>query len=488
LLFTKGKKMRYVNTKFFCFRLRAFIAVYACAAFACAAVVRANDNSNDTLTFARAADMALAASADLRQARASLSIREGIWRWGMRSYFPQISLSVSENDRLQKIGADSFFKNYGVSLEQLLWDGGRISMSRKHERLELNLLSVGLNRMAVEIADQALSAYRKVLSARKILEIRNASLVVLEEQRRILNEEVSLGLALSVDLAGADINLSSAKLDIISLQIDLAETERQFAEILGLQSLPVLSEKVDINRSVILPASAAAGSLARERNPDLIDARFSITKKQEEVKYASNSWIPNLRLTGNFGLTGQRYPLTHFNWSVGINVDFSSPWFQNRAGVQAGLEFPRDRTATIQNNLGLLPDPASGFGIKQAQLALVLEREKYNILFERIGRVAANAVEKCALAEKKRILSIEAVRLGAERCRIEEIRQGLGYITRLELMETLIEQTQREISAVQAAISLLEAERELERFLDLRPGELAMFAASTRTSSQRRDL
>jgi hypothetical protein len=55
-------------------------------------------------------------------------------------------------------------------------------------------------------------------------------------------------------------------------------------------------------------------------------------------------------------------------------------------------------------------------------------------------------------------------------------------------METLIEQTQREISAVQAAISLLEAERELERFLDLRPGELAMFAASTRTSSQRRDL
>jgi len=475
--------MRNVTEKLFCLRLCVFIAAYLCASF-----VFANDNSHDSLTFAQAADLALASSADLRQARTSFFLREGMWKWGLRSYFPQINLSMSENDRLQEIGADSFLKNYSVSLEQLLWDGGRTSMSRKLERLELNLLSGGLNRMALEIVDQTLSAYRNVLSSRAILEIRNASLVVLEEQRRILNEEVLLGLALPVDLAGADINLSSAKLDIISLQIDLAETERQFAEILGLRSLPVLSEKVDINRSIILPSSAAAGTLARERNPDLVDARFSITKKQEEVKYASNSWIPSLKLTGNFGLTGQNYPLTRFNWSLGINVDFSSPWFQNRASAQAGLEFPHDRTALVQNNLSLLPDPASAFGIKQAQLALSLEREKYNSLFERIGRVAANAVEKCVLAEQKRVLSIEAERLGAERCRIEEIRLELGQITRLELMQILIEQTQKEISVVQAAVSLLEAERELERFLDLRPGELAMFAASTGTSSQRRDL
>jgi outer membrane protein TolC len=320
------------------------------------------------------------------------------------------------------------------------------------------------------------------------LEIRNAALVVLNEQRRILNEEVLLGLALPVDLAGADINLSSAKLDIISLELDLAETERLFAEILGLDSLPVLSEKVDINLSIALPSASVAGSLARERNPDMIDARFSITKKQAEVKFASNSWIPSLRLAGNFGLTGQRYPLTRYNWSVGINIDLSGPWLQNRTGAQAGWEPPYDRTALVQNNLSLLPDPASSFGVKQARLALALEQEKYNTLFDRIGRIASNAVEKCALAEQKRILSIEAIKLGAEKCRIEEIRLGLGHITRLELMETLIGQTQREISAVQAAISLLEAERELERFLDLRPGELAKLAASARTSSQRREL
>ena len=478
--------MSKITVKLFCFCL------CLSASFVCSAAY-AKDGDHGALTFAQAADLALASSAELRQARYSLYLRTGMWKWGLRSFFPQINLSVSENDRLQEIGADSFIKNYGVSVEQLLWDGGRTSMSRKLEKMELNLLSGGLNRMSAEIADRALSAYRTVLSSREILEIRKSALVVLEEQRRILNEEVLLGLALAVDLAGADINLSSAKLDILSLQIDLADTERQFAEILGLDSLPALSEKIDINRSAVFPAPAAVSSLAKERNPDLTDARFSIFKKHTELKYASNSWIPSLRLTGNFTLTGQRYPLTRYNWSVGINVDFSGPWFQNRTGAQAGWESPHDRTALVQNNLSLSPDPSFAFGIKQARFALAFENEKYGDMINKIGRVAANAVEKCALAEKKRVLSLEAVKLGADKCRIEEIRLKLGQITRLELMEKLIEQTQKEISAVQAAITLLEAERELERFLDLKPGELAHFAelksgASVNKSSKRRDL
>jgi len=442
----------------------------------------ANDNVR-ALTFAEAADMAIASSADLRHAYASQALMEKAWRWGIRSYFPRLSLSFSENDRLQQIGPDSFMKNYGLNLDQLIWDGGRTRMSRKLERTELNLSSARLERTASEIAESGIAAYRNVLSSRAILEIRMKALVVLEEQRRILNEEVQLGLALPVDLANADINLADAKLNIYSLQLDLTEMERQFIELLGLDALPVLTEEVDINRSITLPVAAAAAALARERNPDLIEARFSITKKQAEVKYVSSSWIPTLRLAGNFGLSGQRYPLTHYNWSLGINIEFSGPWFQNRSGAQAGWEPPYDRTAMTQNSFTPLPDPAAAIGKKQAKLALALEQEKYNTTLERIGRIAATAIEKCALAEQKRILSLEAIKLGAERCRIEEIRLNLGQITRLKLMETLIEQTQREIAAIEAATALLEAERELERFLDLRPGELEVFALNTFASN-----
>jgi outer membrane protein TolC len=250
--------------------------------------------------------------------------------------------------------------------------------------------------------------------------------------------------------------------------------------------VPVLTERVDTGRSSALQlalsatASSAAAALAREQNPDLIEARHSITKRQAELAYVSNLWIPALRLTANAGIGGQNYPLTRFNWSLGLSIDFSSPWFQNRINVQAGWEpvfsGRGDRTAIVQNSLTPLPDPAAGFGRDQAALALALERERYNTFLERTGRLAAIAVERILFADQKRLLALEALALGEERRRVEETRLNLGQITRIRLMEILIEQTQREIAVIQAATALLEAERDLERFLDLEPGELTGFA------------
>jgi len=434
----------------------------------------------NSLTFANAAELAVAASSNLKHSRSSQALLEGAWKWGRRVYFPQMNISVSENDKLQQTGVDSFIKTYGVSLDQLVWDGGRISMSRKLEKMELNLSSVKLDRMADEIAESAIAAYRNVLSSRSILNIKKDALLVLEEQQKILKEEVSLGLALPVDLASANLSLADAKIDIYFLQLDLAEMEKQFAELLGLEVLPVLTEKVDINRSTALPAAFAAASLAREQNPGLNEMRHSIAKKQMELKYASRIWIPTLKLNGNFSLSGQYYPLTRYNWSVGFSIDFSNPWFQNRFGMNSGWERSAfnlyDKTAILQNSLTPLPDPSSSFNKKQAKLSLALEQDNFNIILDQIGRTAFNAIEKCALAEQKRLLAISAAALGNERYYIEELRLSLGHITRLKLMETLIEQTQKEIAVVEAATALLEAERELERFLDLQPGELIKIA------------
>jgi len=430
-----------------------------------------------TLTFLQAAELAVSASTDLNYALSSQRILEKTFTSGAREYFPRIGFNVSENDRLQISGPDTFMKNYGVSLDQLVFDGGRTIMSRRIEKTDLKLSSARLDRMSSDIAESAITIYRRVLSSREILEIKKTAMLILEEQLNILKEEVQLGLALSVDYANAQINFADAKLDILSLQLDLTELEKQFAELLGLITLPVLTEKVDINRSSVLPDASSAAALARKQNPDLIEAQYSIRKREAELKYLSRSWIPVFRLTGNFGLTGQQYPLTNSNWSVGINIDLNSPWIQNRFSAQTGWEPLSldlyDRTAVMQNSFTPFSDPSSRYGKKQARLSLALEREKYCTALEQTGRIASNAVEKCILAEKKRILSLEAALLGVERIRIEEIRLNLGQITRLRMMEVLIEQTQREIAAVEAATFLLEAERELERFLDLAPGELS---------------
>ena len=459
--------------------IRFFRRPVAAAAFLLLCVTAAyGAETPRSITFAQAADMAVAASADLRFEHRGQQIRESAWTLGFRSYLPRLSISAQENDRLQEIGSDSFVKNYSIGMDQLLWDGGKLSMSRKLERMELNLISARIDRMADEIAEAALSAYRSVLSARTILAIRMTALESLGEQLKILEKEVELGLALPLDLAEAELAVAEARIEIISLEFDLAEMEQQFADLLGIRTLPELEEKIDLHRAALLPSVQASISLAEENNPDLAEARFSITKRQAEYRYASRIWIPTLRLNGSFALTGQDYPLSRHSWSVGLSIDFSNPWLQNTFAVQMGMESPRDRTANMQNSAAPFPDPAASLGKRQAEMTLALEREKYALAFERTGRFAELMLEKCRLAERRRGIAVEAIDMAVKRCGLEEIRLGLGQITRLELMQAYISCTEKEIAAVESVIALMQMEREFERLLDLKPGELAAFARS----------
>jgi outer membrane protein TolC len=425
------------------------------------------------ISFADAARMAVAASEDLSHEYALRTLREKAWVWGRRVYFPRFTISAAEDDRLSEIGADSFLKNYTLNVDQLLWDGGRTAMSRKIEKAELVLLGSQLETMKGEIAEAAVRAYRNVLSTRSVLTIRESARTSLEEERSILNREVELGLALDMDLVEADITLMEAEIEIFSLRADLEEAEQQLAETLGLERLPPLGEEVDIRRSPVLPPPERVRSMAQERSPELQNAQLSIIQKEAEVKYAAYAWLPTIRLSGGFSLSGQQYPLTRANWTVGISIDFSVPFLSGKLSAAAGREPPYDRNAQTQATLSPLPEPASALNVPSAKLALALEQSKYRQTFERLGRGAVYALEKCGLMDRRRELAVESLNSAEKRLRLAELRAELGQLTRLDLMEARLEYAQREIAAVEAAMALLEAERSLERLLDLYPGELA---------------
>jgi len=438
-----------------------------------AAFLSAEESPRRSITFSDAAELAVSFSPQLRQARLQYNLKEGMWKWGLRAFIPRLGLSVSENDRVQQYGADSFLKNYNLSLEQLVFDGGRTSINRKLEKMDLELAQSEIEKMTANIEESAISAYRNVLVSREIYEIRKSALVVLEEQRRILKHEVELGLALAADLANADINIADAQIELFSIKLDLIEMEQQFADLLGLDSLPELTEKIVIYKPVSTPKPKDAGAMALEQNGDLKEAQYSIQKKQAELKYASRSWLPNLLITGGFGLRGQRYPLTNYVWSVALSVDFTGSWGQNRFNFTRGGESPDADTASVQNNAGFSPDPSIHFNKSQLKLALNYELENFKLISEQVRRMAERAVEKCKLADEKRLLAVKAVELTEDRCALETLRLNLGQITRVELMEALLDKTQKEVAMIQAAAALMEAERELEKILNLKPGELA---------------
>jgi outer membrane protein TolC len=424
------------------------------------------------LTFAEAGEMATAASIELQTELAQQTLRESAWKMGIRDFFPSITLTASEDDRVSRIGPDDFSKMYSVSVQQLLFDGGKMTSGRKIERAQILLQKDTLKNTLREVSENAIAAYRQVLQGRTELEIKRKSLVMLERQRLILNTEKELGLALESDLLEADIMLEQARIEIVNRELDQSEIEKQFAEMLGLDDLPDLAEHIEVNRVFRLPDTQAVQSEMLARNPDLVSYRLSIRQKEEEAKFASRLWIPTIKGNTSFSLTGNQYPLSHYKWSFGVTIDLSTPWIGSSTSGSYGEEAKTEKTARLSESLQLLPSPASSLSGKSAKLALKLEQNKHAVMLRHTERNAELMMEKLAFLIEKRDLSVRSKNLAFAKIQLAETRSALGHITRLDMMQMEIDYAQSEVSCVTAAVDVLTAIREIEKLLALPPGEL----------------
>lgn len=445
------------------------------------------------LTMKGAAERAVLVSPDLRGQEAQIALREGGWRLGIRAFFPKLSISASEDDRLSLVGSDSFSKTYTLSVEQLLWDGGRLGLSRRIEGAELNLSRNQIRRNTAQVGESAVEAYKSILYKRTLLTIRHATANALTIQRSILAEEVRRGLALETDLVEADITLLQAELEVRKLKIDLEEAERQLADLLGLQQLPVLSDTIDVRRPPIITrenqesVQQEARALAVQVNPDLVTQNAGIQKRQAELQTALRSWWPTLTLTGDVNLSGKAYPLTHCSWSLALIVQFSSPYLSGSLRSRAGWDPPFDRSASVQASGNLLPDPGSALTVPAARTALALEQERFRLLFDQIGRQAERAVTACVMAEDRRSLVRDQLRVAEQKKELVQIRRNLGQATALDVMKAQMEYAEQEIALVDAYAGLLQAERGLEQLLDLDPGGLRAWVLNSKRQQRKSD-
>jgi outer membrane protein TolC len=438
------------------------------------------------IDFDNAGRMAVAASTELQTQYAMLGIQQSAWKAGLRSYFPSVSFNAGEDDRLSVYSADSFQKNYSLSVEQLLFDGGQLLKSRKIEKEKISLSISQLKIAENEIYESAISSYRQILASREILEIRKRGLKSMEEQRKIMNVQYELGMSLASSLTEADINIADTKIEILNVQLELKNLESQFCELLGLNKMPLLAEKIDPLSSADLPDPFVVRSTVQSKNSELESARLSIMASEEGLKLSISSWLPTLTANGTFAVSGKEYPLTNYNWSMGLSLKFATPLLSSNLSGSYGKEGRYTTNARANASAQVLPEPARMFSVREARIALEQERSNYTTLVERTTRNAELVLEKCKYSDEKRIIALQTAELATERLKLEKLRFDLGEITGLELIEIQNELTQKEVNVVSSAIEVRNLERELERILNLQPGELTHFAKTNKNNKWRK--
>ncbi|GAB1482967.1 hypothetical protein MASR2M78_17830 [Treponema sp.] len=426
------------------------------------------------LTYTAAAEAAINSASELHYRYASKKLRTEAWRLSLRAYFPQLSISMSEDDRLSQNASDSFVKSFGLSLSQLLWDGGRTSKARSLEEAELCLLQTDIERELRNVGKAAVQAYRQVLLVRTIFQVKTAALAYLEEQRLLLGVELARGLAREIDGLEASIAVREAELERDAAALQCEEAEQMFMHLLGLQEMPVLIESIDTEEPALLFKDSRLELIdfARTSNPELKALRFSVAKKQAELRSASHSWLPTLGMSAGFRVHGDEYPLTRSSWNVALNLQFSSPLLKAGSDLGTGWEPPFDRTAQTSLNTEVLSDPASILSPKSAALALRLESNRYADALMAIGPSTLQLIRRYELAYRQREHARSVQKLASEQLRLGELNFELGRSTRADLMTSCIQLSQKQIALYEAAVALLVAQTDLESLLDLSPGGL----------------
>ncbi|MDX9898912.1 MAG: TolC family protein [Spirochaetia bacterium] len=441
----------------------------------------------ESLSVQEAASLSINNNIELKAEADSIELREVAWRLGFRSYLPGLDIDASSDERLSLYAPDSFNKTVSLSLSQVLWDGGRLATARSLEHSELGLLYAEHQRKMRTAGEEAVSAYRSVVAARARLDIKHRSLEAASVERSILKTEIDLGLAKAMDILIADLKLSGMELAISGAELELVQAEEVLAEALGLSILPALSDGLSLGRQPVCLDTTRLGDIAIARSPVLEQARQTLISRGAELRAATFSWFPTIGLKAKAQVAGTTLPLNRFSWSLGLSIDFMSPFVSGGTGLNRGSQPPFDTTANSHSVIKTCSDVGKVLEQKAARLALEIEEERYKALSCDIRRKAEAAVLAYANAAFKRDIALKALSLAESMSELVATQIRLGQALRNAAIEAELSRSEKEIDLIDAVTFLATAERNIESLLDILPGSLALFLENMPTNSSDED-
>ncbi len=378
----------------------------ALLALAAAAAFTTNPSSAQTLEEALAS--AYDSSPQIAAARANLRVldeQEAINRSGYR---PSVSSSASyalEYEDRQTTGSNGSAP-FILSLDgaQNIYDGGqttnRVNSARETVRAgRENLISTEQS-----VLSAAAVSFTDVRRDREFVTLAQNNVKVIAEELQAARDRFEVGEITRTDVSQAEARLADARSNLATSRGQLAQSERNYQEIVG--QLPG-----DLAPPPALPNVPAsldeALVIARENNPDLRSARFDEAAARRDVKTAIGELLPSLDLTGTLAYADGDTSTSGFDGGeAAVGVSATIPLYQGGAayaGVRQSQAAASQQLANI-GAVGRSVDANTAIAwsdLDVSRAAIVAQRESV-----RANAIALDGVQQEALAGVRTTLDV----------------------------------------------------------------------------------
>lgn len=260
----------------------------------------------------------------LEQNRALLRSQDEGVAVALSALRPQISGSTSLTQGQTSSIGSSLSATVGLSVDVLLWDGGRSQLAVESAKESVLAVRSQLVQQEQAVLLDTVNAYVQVLRDQRVLSLRQSNMRLITQELRAARDRFEVGEVTRTDVAQAEARLAAARGDLANAQGQLEITRELYKIAVGrkasnlkqITSLPKLPKSLD-----------AAKATARRINPQIDQIQHEI--KANELSYAATKarTRPQLRANGNLSHTNSN-GVNDTTDSSSVGLTLSVPIYQ----------------------------------------------------------------------------------------------------------------------------------------------------------------
>ncbi len=233
----------------------------------------------------------------------------------------------SEPDSGADITTNQTPRGADVTLSQPLFRGFRTQAETRRANDNVAAGRAALLATEQDVLFDAVEAYANVLRERAVLELNVNNERVLDRQLEATQDRFDVGELTRTDVAQAESRVSRATSDRIGAENDLATSEAQFKNIIGLAPADL---EIPGPPDEILPVSLAdAIDMAVSNNPDVIGAEFLELSARNDVDLVRGELLPEVTLDGQLAVDDDSSLVDGTRKRASITANLRVPLYQS---------------------------------------------------------------------------------------------------------------------------------------------------------------
>lgn len=250
----------------------------------------------------------------------------------------------------------------GVSLNQMVYDGGRSRTLIQQARTNLDIAHLNKRLIKINVIQKVIQSYYNLLQAQKLYNVSEKNLEMSMDQVSFVEKQFELGVVKKTDLLKANVAYGQARVESLNKKVTYENSRRVLFNDMGLQDF---GQKVTaMDKEWItpkIPSKTEVLKSLKENNPSIAISKKQIKVQDLSIKLAKGLRMPFINSSVNYSANGENseklISSLQDDWSLGLNLSFSFPIYSGNSLLmqqqQASINKQRSEYAyiTLLNDL-----------------------------------------------------------------------------------------------------------------------------------------